>query len=210
MARAEASDVRDRVVERIDHPDAQLQIEELGGVVVVGRDAHRRHERPRSIAADELDTGRAPRATVGKNSAATDVVHEQALGRVAHRRPLHLGVDGDALGHGQIGGGIDVDMAVAVTVDDVGHGGVLEYRPDQRRPTARDQHIDHLASLHELDGGLVAGVFDEHDRVSGQPDFGQRVAEHGHDRPVGIDGARAAPEERRVAGFDAQDRPHRS
>ena len=60
-------------------------------------------------------------------------VDEKRLGRVADARPLCLGVDDDALGHVEIGGGVDVDVAVAVPVEHVRDGRVLEDHREQRR-----------------------------------------------------------------------------
>ena len=53
-------------------------------------------------------------------------VHEQGLGRVAHARPLGLGVDHDVEGHVEVGRGVDVDLAVAHSRLDRGHRRLLD------------------------------------------------------------------------------------
>src|SRR5436309_482854 len=83
-------------------------------------------------------------------------------------RALGLGVDHDLEGLVEVGGPVHVDVAVAVAVDHVGHGGVLEHGGDERRAAAWDQAVDRVAQAHELDGGLVAGVGDEGQGVLGQ------------------------------------------
>ena len=131
--------------------------------VVVGRLAHRR---PRAGAAPSSPTSstparRAPRRPAGRNASATascttsDSAALHTLGR------LRLGVDHDVERRVEVGGGVDVDVAVAVAVDDDGHGRVLADALDQRRAAARDQAVDEVGELHELDRGLVADVVDE-------------------------------------------------
>jgi hypothetical protein len=70
-------------------------------------------------------------------------VHEQGLRGIADARSLGLRIDDYALGHGEIGRGVDVDVAVPVPVEHVGHGGVLEDHREQRRASSRYQAVDH-------------------------------------------------------------------
>ncbi len=46
---------------------------------------------------------------------------------------------------------VHVDVAVAVAVEHVGHGGVLEQQVDEVAAAPRDQAVDHPAQPHELD-----------------------------------------------------------
>ena len=48
---------------------------------------------------------------------------------------------------------------------------------------ARDQAVDRV-ELHQLDGGFVANVLDEHHAVAREPGLGRRVAQHLDDRDV--------------------------
>ena len=135
--------------------------------------AHR-HDRAGGRVADQLDALERRRRPRAGTAAATACVHEQALGGVAHARPLDLGVDDDVERHVEIGGGVDVDVAVAVAVDHVRDGGVLEDRRDQRRAAPRDQAVDDAAQPHELHGRLARRVLDEHHGVGGQAGLGAR------------------------------------
>src|SRR5690606_40597356 len=61
------------------------------------------------------------------------------------------------------------EVAVAVTVDDVGDRRVLLDGGDQRRAAPGDQAVDHALELHELHRGLTADVVDHHEGVGRQP-----------------------------------------
>ena len=130
MTRTEPLDVGDGVVERVDHPHRQLQVEELGRVVEVGRDTGARDACAGPFVADELDLGEG-RVDPGQERVGHRRVHEQALGGVAHRRPLGLGVDDDVERHVEIGSGIDIHVTVPLAVDHIGNGGIFEDRPDE-------------------------------------------------------------------------------
>ena len=95
-------------------------------------------------------------------------------------------------------------MAVAITVDHVGHRGVVDDGTDQRGSAARDQAVDALAQLHELDGGLAADILDEDEGVGGEASPGDGGTNRGGDGPVRLEGGRGAPQERHVAGLEAQ------
>ena len=133
------------------------------------------------------------------------LVHEHRLGGVADRGPLRLAVDHDVGRHGEVGRRVHVDVAVAVAVDHVRHRGVVEDRPDQRRPAPRDQAVDGVALAHELDGRLAGRVLDQDQRRprAGPPWRAPRAA-----RPAmamfDSDGARRPPEEGDVARLEAQ------
>jgi len=64
-------------------------------------------------------------------------VHDERLRGIAHAGALGLGVQDDLQRLVEIGGGVDVDVTVAVTVDHHGHGRVLADRLDERGPAAR-------------------------------------------------------------------------
>ena len=86
VARAVAGDVVDGVVERVDHPHRQLEVEELAWPSRRRWPRRRRARAAGRLVADQLDAGqRGGRHGAGTPSA-TDAVHEQRLGRVAHRR----------------------------------------------------------------------------------------------------------------------------
>ena len=121
----------DGLVKIIHDLDTHLHGQELGGKVVVAGDAHV-DDRPSPLITHQLDavehSGRHGQERLGNIG-----VHDQRLSGVADTDALRLGVVGDLARHLEIGGRIDIDVAVAGTVDDVGHGCVIEDRLDQRR-----------------------------------------------------------------------------
>ena len=108
------------------------------------------------------------------------------------------------MGHVEIGGGIHVDVAVAVTVDHVGDLGVVEDRAHQGRPAPGDEAVDQAGQLHELDRGFVADVLHQDDGVLGQTRLARPLAQEGGDGHVGAQRRRRAPQERGVARLEAQ------
>ena len=173
------------------HRHAQLQGEELAAR------SRRRSPRPwpapapRAPASPTSSTPCSTRAVgdTGQERVGHRLVHHEGLGRVADARALGLGVDDDVERVVEVGAGVDVDVAVAVAVDDDRHGRVVADALDQRRTTARDEAVDDVGELHELDRGLVADVVDEQHRVGGQarPWRGRRAARR---RWPGSSGAR--------------------
>ena len=69
----------------------------------------------------------------------------------------------------EVGGGVDVDVAVADTRLDDRHRGLLHHRADQSRPAARDQHVDLAAGAEQPLDRLVAVPRDQLHDVLGQP-----------------------------------------
>ena len=130
-------------------------------------------------------------------------MHHQRLGGVADARALGLGVDHDVERAVEVGGRVDVDVAVAVTVDDDGDGRVVTDALDQRRTAARDEAVDDVGELHELDRGLVAHVVDEQHRVGGEPGLGEPVAQRVGDGQVGPQRTRRPAQDGDVARLEA-------
>ena len=111
-------------------------------------------------------------------------VHDQGLGRVANTRALGFPIDEKGKCHFKVGRRVDVQMAIAVPVDDIGDRGVLEDGIDQGGATSRDQAVDRPAHAHELSGRSVTGVLHEDEAVLGKPSLGEPLAENGGDRLV--------------------------
>ena len=143
-------------------------------------------------------------AHLGQELAGDVLVHEQGLGSIADARSLHLGVDDDALGHGEVGRGVDIDMAVAVPIEHVGNGGVLEDHREQGRSAPGDQAVDHSAEPDELHGRLVCRVLDEQDGVGRQPCLLDRLAQRRGDDTIGLERARRTAQQGGVARLQAQ------
>ena len=71
MSRAEPRDVLDRLVERVDHLHRELQREELGRVVLIGRDSDAvgAEDRTGLVVADQLDIVEPSRDTLEERAA---------------------------------------------------------------------------------------------------------------------------------------------
>ena len=184
---------------------AHLEVEELLGKVLSGRRPHPRRpdDAASPLVADELHALHGVDEP-GQEDLRHRLVDDKGLGGVAHARPLRLGVDDDVDRHVEVGRGVHVDMAVAVTVDDKGHGGVGQDGFDERTTTAGDEAIDEAAETHELDRRLPAGVLHQDQAVGREAPFGEALQQDGGDGPVGRDRPRAAPQESGVAGLDAE------
>ncbi len=92
-------------------------------------------------------------------------VHQHALGGVAHRGAGALGVVEDPGRHVQVGLVVDIDVAHAHAGPDDRHAGVLHHGADQPRPAPGDQHVHILRQVHQLRGGLLAGILHQGDAV---------------------------------------------
>ena len=134
---AVAGDVVDGPVEVVDDRHAQLQVQELPGEILVGGDAHPHRAHDGHGARRRRPAPRRPgpqRPREGTRSAtARWTTRDSAALHTLGRWVLALTTMVER--HVQVGGGVDVHVAVAVAVDHVGHRGVLARWP--RSATAR-------------------------------------------------------------------------
>ena len=169
---------------------------------VAGRDPGR-SGRARSSAAST--TPSSARLICGQELVGDVLVHEQGLGRVADARPLHLGVDDDALGHGEIGGGVDIDVAVAVPVEHVGNRGLLEDHRQQAPGPPRGMRQSMQPRSRTNSTAVSCEVSStSNDGVGRQAGLVDRLAQRRGDDAVGLERAGRSPQERRVARLQAQ------
>ena len=121
------------------------------------------------VGADE-DAGGGERAERPRQEVGCDaLVHEQRLGGVAHAGALGLGVEHDRLRVIQVGGGVDVDVAVAGGGVDDGHGGHRLQRLLEALAAAGDDQIDAVALGGQLGELLPPAPCDEAHAAVGQP-----------------------------------------
>ena len=133
-------------------------------------------------------------------------MHEQRLGGIAGAQLLRLGVVDDRQRHRQVGGGVDVDMAVAVEVLQHRHLGLAGDALDQALAAARDDEVDRLRrGDQEADRGPVGGA-DELHRVGRQAGLGERFAHQRRQRQVRLQRFRAAAQDAGVAALDGERR----
>ena len=104
------------------------------------------------------------------------LVHEQALGGVAHARALAFRVDEDVFRHFEVGGGVHVNVAVAGAGFDDGDGRVHDDRLNKTCAAARNENVQIAVQLHHLRRGLAGGVLNEVDGVFGQAAGSERPA----------------------------------
>ena len=104
----------------------------------------------------------------GHRAVGDGAVDQQRLGGIADAWPAGLGVQQNAFGHVEIGGLVNVDVAVADAGLDGRHLRVADHRVDQSGSPARDHHIDEPAGLDQMgDAGPVIAGQQLH-RVGGQ------------------------------------------
>ena len=130
-------------------------------------------------------------------------MHEERLGGVADAGPVGLGVDRDRERLVEVGGPVDVDVAVADAGLDDGHGRLGDDGLDEVGAAARDEQVDQAAGGHQGADGAVAAL-EEADGVRGQALALERVAQHGDDGAVGVGGGAAAAQDDGVAGLQAE------
>ena len=77
-------------------------------------------------------------------------INQERLGRVADARATGLGIQQDSLGHVQVGGVMNVDVAVADPGLDGRHLRVADHRVDQAGSPARYHDVDQAAGLNQM------------------------------------------------------------
>ena len=94
-------------------------------------------------------------------------MHEQRLGGVADAHPLALGVDGDRFGHVEVGGLVDVDVAVAREVLENGHSRLGADASDQGLAASGNGDVDEVVHREKLAHSLTVGDVDELHGIDG-------------------------------------------
>ena len=130
---------------------------------------------PRLVAVDGHPGPLQRRDQAGQQLVGDISVHQQGLRGVAHAGPVGLGVEDDRQRLVEIGGPVDVDVAVAHAGLDHRHRRLLHDAADQSRSAARDQHVDEPAGPHQRLGPLVALPRDQLDDVVRQAGPGGRA-----------------------------------
>ena len=197
-------------VEVVDHAHRHLEPVELGRVVLVGdrvvgdaggvglaagiRVGVQRHALPRQGGEG-----------LGQERGRDVSVHEERLGGVADAGPVGLGVHRDRERLVEVGGTVDVDVAVADARLDDGHRRLGDDGLDQVGTAARDEQVDQAAGGHQGAHGAVAAL-EEADGVAGQALALEGGAQHGHGGAVGVGGGAAPAQDDGVAGLQAEAR----
>ena len=129
---------------------------------------------------------------------------QQAFAGIAHRGALGLGIHQNGQGLFQVGVLVHIDMAVAGTGFDHRDSGVFHCGADQAGAAPGNEHIQIARELHKGGGSFPGGVLHQSDAVGVQPGFGQSLAHQLHQTDVGAENILGAPEDHRIARFQAE------
>ena len=121
---------------------------------------------------------------------------QQAFGRVAHARPLTLGVDDDPLRHRQIGGSVHVNVAVALVVLEHRHFRFGGDPADQSLAAARNDEVDALIQLQQMADRVAVRRRHQLDGVGRQTAVCQTFLENAMQGGVGVQRFLAAAQAR--------------
>ena len=129
---------------------------------------------------------------------------EELLGGVAHTRAVSLGVDHDRHRLVEIGGCVNVNVAVPRTVDNDRHRRLRLDLGEQPGTTTGNQQIHPALGPQQLPGALPRGVLEHLHRILGNVGVGQAGAERRSDRHIGPQGGRGTAQQRGVARLQTQ------
>ena len=206
VLRAILVNVRDGRVHSVDYPHRDNGVEILRIPILLGG---RRHP-PVGVHARLVAAHCAPGVEQRPHQcrqvrAGAGAVDQQGLGRTAHPGAPQLRVEHDVLGHCQIGGPIDVDMAHALEMTDHGHTSFLLDASDQTLAAARHDHVDvvHHVRQHVTDRGPV-GRGNELNAAAWQAGDRQPLIQARMDGGARMHALRAAPQYDGIARFQTQ------
>ena len=132
-------------------------------------------------------------------------VHQQQVEPVAHAEPVQAGLD-QLPGHGQVGGGVDVEDRAAVGVGHRAHpvpGRLGGQRAGAVAAAAQDHQRDQAGLADQRPGRLLAGHPDQLDHGRVEPGGGQGGRDDlVRQRDGRTDRGRAGPQHARVARLD--------
>ena len=162
--------------------------------------------RARFVVAAQLDAlARGRSCASGGSTSLRDAARDQQrFHRVAGAEALRLRVVGDAQRLVEVGLVVDVDVAHAVQVLDHRDARLAHQPLDQALAAARHDHVDVVLHGDELADRRAVGGLDHLHRGFGQSGRLQAFVHARGDRLVGVDRFRAAAQDRRVAGLEAQ------
>src|SRR6185295_14096124 len=188
----------------VDDANREDQIEVLGGPVVLGGGVDLgATEGADEVVAAELDVGEAG-DELGHEALGDGAIDEDGLDGVAHAGALDLGVLDDGEGDGEIGGGVDVDVAHALVVLDHRDAGVIADVADQALAAAWDAEVDEIVEPDEVGDGFAIGCRDELDSVGRELGGGEAVHDRGEEGTVALEGFAAAAQDAGVARLEAE------
>jgi len=205
VERAVTVDMVDRLIQSVDNLDCQDQVQILRLPVLFTRRQRTRGEAADGFVAPDLHLEGAERiGHAGDESVGDVAVHEQGFQRVADPGTLGLGVDDDLSGHGDVGRGIDKDVANAFVVLDDRDAGVFDDEADQAFTAAGDDQVDRLLLFQHLQHPFALGEGDQRQGRLGNPGPFHFAPEDGGNGDVGVDRLRTAAQDDRISRFQAE------
>src|SRR5579872_842833 len=142
VAGAISLDVIKRLIQRIDYADREYRAEELGREVLLGGGCGGRDDGQRLRAAANFEARLdEPHCQAGQQPSRDGLVNQQRLHRVACRWARYLCVESDLARHIDLGGGVDVGVAVSAERREDRHARILKHALLQRLAAARYQHV---------------------------------------------------------------------
>ena len=191
-------------------PHREDHRQELGRPVLLGRLGERAgpsspaSARARSSTRSSTPASRSARSARGRNAGAASACTSSVSAALQTPGPLRLGVHDDRLRRVEVGGRVDVDVAVARRGVDHGHGGDRAQRGLQPLPAARDDQVDDAVLGGELGQLLAAAAGHERERALGQPGALGRLGRDAREHGVRVRRGRGAAQHDRVARLQAQ------
>ena len=204
--RAVVVNMRDRFVDAVDHFRGDDRILVFGVPVFVGGRLHSGIRALHGIVAAHLATGIDQHLDQRlESSRRTGTIDQQGFGGAADPGPPHLGVQHDRFRHFQIGGVIDIDVIDAFQMREHRHPCFGFDARDEAFAAARHDHIDAAvqSAQQQAHRGAVTGRH-QRDGSLRQIGLAQSLHQAAVDRPAGPETVRAAAQDHRIAGFQAQ------
>ena len=131
---------------------------------------------------------------------------QQRFGGVAGTGLFGFGIEENLFGHGQIGSGIDKDVANPVVMFDDGHPGEAHHGFDEAFAAARDDEVEILVHLRHVLHAFAVGKRHQLDAVGRQTGRFAPGLEGGCDGGVAMKSLAATPQDGGIAALEAEHR----
>ncbi len=160
VRRTVARDMRDGLIDTVDHAHRDDRIQILGVPVLFGRRAHPRIDLLHGGIAAHFAAGLQQILDQGPEVRRdTGAIHQQGLGGAADAGTPQLGIQHDAARHRQVRIPVHVHVAVALQMADHRHARLLLHSRHQALAAAGHEHIDEFGhpGQHQADRGTIGG-----------------------------------------------------
>ena len=202
VAGAMAADVGQGLLQGVDHLDGQHQVGILRAPVRL-RCGDRNAQGLGGLVAAQFDTGGAEgRHGCGQEGLRNRAMQQQGFDRVAGRRVLGFGIDGDRQGLVQVGGAIHIEVADAIGVAQHRNAGVVLDEAHQLIGAPRNDQVHQAIELEQGQALLPRG--EQGQGLGRHRRAGQARLQGRQDCRAAAAGLAAALEQGAIAGADRQ------